>query len=225
MAVLCDIKQMAGNPKFGYNCIKSKDKIGEWLDLSRATVFNAIKTLELKGYIERNEVGIRPTQFIYDLSQAQEEIGLYVKNGELEMITKVVSELLDGPSKNYTPTVQNLDSDRLKIRLRQSKIYTQEEQLENTDRNTNRIVAIETRKQVFLETLKPYISKYGQEMINRFYDYWTETNESGKKFRQESEKFWDLPKRLATWHSRNQKFVKTEPQQPKLVFVNGRLSK
>jgi uncharacterized protein YdaU (DUF1376 family) len=86
-------------------------------------------------------------------------------------------------------------------------------------------VPIETRKQVFFETLKPYISKYGQEMINRFYDYWTETNESGKKFRQESEKFWDLPKRLATWHSRNQKFVKAEPQQPKLVFANGRLVK
>jgi uncharacterized phage protein (TIGR02220 family) len=126
MAVLCDIKQMSQNPEFGFTCIKSKDKIAEWLDLSRATVFNAIKTLEIKGYIERTNIGVRPTKFIYDLDMCQEEIGLYIQKGDLTFITKKVEQLLDGQSKNYTTTVQNLDGDSLNFRLPQSKIYTQD---------------------------------------------------------------------------------------------------
>lgn len=124
MAVLCDIKHMSQNPKYGYQCVKTKDKIAEWLDLSRATVFNAISALETKGYVERTAIGIKPSQFIFDLDSCQDEIGIYVKNGDVEMISKKVSELLDGQSKNYTTIVQNLDGDSLKFRLGQSKNYT-----------------------------------------------------------------------------------------------------
>lgn len=119
MAVLCDIKKMSQNPKYGNWCVKSKDKIATWLDLSRATVFNAIKTLEDKGYIERSEMGLRPTAFIFQLDMASDEIGIYIKNDDLELISKKVSELLDAPSKNYTTPVQNLDSTP-------SKNYTQD---------------------------------------------------------------------------------------------------
>jgi len=129
MAVLCDIKHLSQNPKYGYQCIKSKDKIAEWLDLSRATVFNAISALETKGFIERTEIGIKPSQFIYNLDSCQEEIGIYIKSNDVEMISKRVSQLLDGQSKIYTTTVQNLDGDSLKIRLGQSKIYTQDKHL------------------------------------------------------------------------------------------------
>jgi len=126
MAVLCDIKQMSQNPKYGYQCVKSKDRIAEWLDLSRATVFNAINTLITKGFLERTAIGLKPTQFIFDLDSCQEEIGIYIKNNDVEMISKKVLEVLDGPSKIYTTTVQNLDGDSLKFRLGQSKIYTQD---------------------------------------------------------------------------------------------------
>jgi hypothetical protein len=36
-----------------------------------------------------------------------------------------------------------------------------------------------------------------------FYNYWTEPNKSGKKFRQEDQNFWDLSKRLSTWDKNN----------------------
>jgi DNA-binding PadR family transcriptional regulator len=143
MAVLCDIKQMSQNPEYGYTCIKSKEKIADWLDLSRATVFNAIKTLETRGYIERTDIGIKPTKFIYDLDLSQEEIGIYIQRGDLTFITKKVESLLDGQSKIYTDTVQNLDSDRLKFRLPPSKIYTQDihrdTHIEKKENNTGNI--------------------------------------------------------------------------------------
>jgi hypothetical protein len=69
---------------------------------------------------------------------------------------------------------------------------------------------IDERKLKFSSTLKPFLEKYGKEMLNDFYKYWTEPNKSKTKFRQENEKFWDLQKRLETW-DKNQK-VKTESE-------------
>jgi hypothetical protein len=63
--------------------------------------------------------------------------------------------------------------------------------------------SIEDRKLNFAETLKPFIEKYGREFMIEFYNYWTEPNKSGKKFRQEDQNFWDLSKRLSTWDKNN----------------------
>lgn len=96
MAVLCDIKQMSQNPEFGYTCIKSKDKIAEWLDLSRSTVFLIIETLLKKGLIEKNEIGLKPSKQLLMLDMAQEDIGLWLKNGDMELITKKIQDVFDG---------------------------------------------------------------------------------------------------------------------------------
>ena len=70
------------------------------------------------------------------------------------------------------------------------------------EKKQNIKVDIGFRKLKFSDTLKPYLEKYGKDTLNDFYKYWTEPNKSGTKFRQESEKFWDLEKRLNTWASR-----------------------
>jgi len=95
MAVLCDIKQMSQNPEYGYTCIKSKEKIADWLDLSRSTVFLIIETLLKKGLIEKNEIGLKPSKQLLMLDMAQEDIGLWVKNGEMELITKKIQDVFD----------------------------------------------------------------------------------------------------------------------------------
>lgn len=45
--------------------------------------------------------------------------------------------------------------------------------------------------------------KYSQEMLEKFCQYWTEPNRSGTKMRFELEKVFDIPRRLATWASRD----------------------
>jgi len=72
---------------------------------------------------------------------------------------------------------------------------------------------LDERKAAFRETLVPHLEKYGKDMLNEFFKYWTEPNRSGTAFRYESEKFWDLSKRLATWH-KNQKTDKGEYGAP-----------
>ena len=75
-----------------------------------------------------------------------------------------------------------------------------------------RIDNIDIRKLKFADTLKPFVEKYGKEMIRKFYDHWTEPNKSNTKFRQELEKTWGLEKRLTTW-SNNEKNFKPKQQQ------------
>lgn len=75
---------------------------------------------------------------------------------------------------------------------------------------------IDERKLKFASTLEPFLIKYGRDMLNKFYAYWTEPNKSNTKFRQELEKTWSLERRLETWSSNN---FKNETQQP-IIKIN-----
>lgn len=59
-----------------------------------------------------------------------------------------------------------------------------------------------SRKDSFYQLLVPYVGQYPKEMIRAFFDYWSELNKSETKMRYELEKTWELPRRLATWASR-----------------------
>lgn len=52
--------------------------------------------------------------------------------------------------------------------------------------------------------------KFDVEMLNKFFDYWTEKNENGTKMRFEKQETFELAKRLATWKSNNFKPQKKE---------------
>lgn len=72
---------------------------------------------------------------------------------------------------------------------------------------------IDARKLKFADTLKPFLEKYGREMLADFYKYWTEPNKSGTKFKQEMLKTWDTSRRLETWSRNNFGNKKTESQE------------
>lgn len=62
------------------------------------------------------------------------------------------------------------------------------------------------RMQVFYNSLVPFVSLYGKDMIRAFYDYWSEPNKSHSKMRYEQEKTWDLNRRLARWANNNKEY-------------------
>lgn len=66
------------------------------------------------------------------------------------------------------------------------------------------------RRKKFGESLIPYMERYGKDMIRAFYDWWSELNKSETKMRFETEKTWELAKRLATWANREKR-----PKEPK----------
>ena len=84
------------------------------------------------------------------------------------------------------------------------------------DKQTNNITInnIEERKLKFAHTLEPFKSKYGRDLLNQFYKYWTQPNKSNTKFKQELEKAWELSYRLETWSSREKTNFVKETIQP-----------
>lgn len=71
----------------------------------------------------------------------------------------------------------------------------------------------------FKESLYPYTKSkgglYDNDMVKKFFDYWSETNKSETKMRWELEKTFEVSKRLIKWKSNEDKFisnVKTEKQ-------------
>lgn len=104
----------------------------------------------------------------------------------------------------------------LKLKENSTSVETSlNESLTNKNKNKNQskeeVNNIEDRKLKFADTLKPFLSTYGRDMLSDFYKYWTEPNKSGTKFKQEMLKTWDVSRRLETW-SRND-FNKTKPEK------------
>ena len=59
--------------------------------------------------------------------------------------------------------------------------------------------SLSLRKEKFRQVLIPYVGQYSKEMIREFFEYWSETNPSQTKMKFETQKTWELSKRLARW--------------------------
>lgn len=68
------------------------------------------------------------------------------------------------------------------------------------------VINIEERKVNFANSLKPYLSIYGKDMLNDFYGYWTQHGEKDKKFLAEKQKSFGIERRLETWKRNENKF-------------------
>ena len=76
-------------------------------------------------------------------------------------------------------------------------------------------MTLEQRRQAFVDSLVPFIDRYGRAMIQAFADYWTEPNHSLTRMRFEMQRTWSLPLRLATWARNDRLFAqRTMFQRP-----------
>lgn len=84
--------------------------------------------------------------------------------------------------------------------------------------NVNNII---TREADFKKSLHPFLDKYGKDVLNEFYLYWTEKNPNGKKLKFEFNKTFDISRRLAKWNSNNFKNHKNgkQDQQKQLIKI------
>ena len=62
---------------------------------------------------------------------------------------------------------------------------------------------LEERKEEFHESLKPFVEKYGENLIEEFYNHWAQVNEGGTKMHWEKQKTFEIARRLATWKRNN----------------------
>lgn len=69
--------------------------------------------------------------------------------------------------------------------------------------------SMEVRKQLFIDTVKPFVDMYGKQMCNEFVAKFTEPVVKGRnkgKMKFELEKTWSLHGRLSTWYRNSKKF-------------------
>ena len=158
--------------------------------------------------------------FLYLLANADENGTLIVS------IRKISSELCIGLQtvrtllkKMYLTQVLTHQSTPLlthqlthrgsEITISNIKSYRHKKQYSNTPTDTptntptNTPKSVKERKKDFVEKLKPFLDKYGKDMLNDFYRYWTEMNDNGKKMRFEMEKVFQVSARLVTWDRNN----------------------
>lgn len=79
-----------------------------------------------------------------------------------------------------------------------------------------------SRRDSFYNSLIPYTERYSKTMIREFYDYWSELTKSETKMRFETEKTWEVGKRLATWAKRDPIFNKNNKksnEQEEEVYI------
>lgn len=70
--------------------------------------------------------------------------------------------------------------------------------------------SFEHRRQAFMESVRPYVDKYGNETCNEFFAYWSEPTPDGLKMRFELEKTWKVSVRLAKWQRLDLRVGRTE---------------
>ena len=68
-----------------------------------------------------------------------------------------------------------------------------------------RTPTVEARKNDFYKSMVPYAEQYDREMLNDFFQYWTELDKRLRRMRFEMQKTWETGKRLATWERRQNK--------------------
>jgi len=117
-------------------------------------------------------------------------------------------------SKIEQPSKQSLDQANIQA-TEQPPLQPSEQSPEHIDeQETNKPSkpinkkTIEERKAEFKNSLHPFLESYSKDLLNDFYSYWTEHNETGKKMRFEYAKNqpFNILRRLSTWKKNEVKF-------------------
>jgi hypothetical protein len=71
----------------------------------------------------------------------------------------------------------------------------------------------------FKNEIRTYAQKYSKEILNAFFNYWTEPNPSKTKMRYELQKTFDINLRLSNWASKENTFGGSTPATNKKLML------
>lgn len=152
-------------------------------------------------------VDVKRGQFITSLETMKNETKLSTQKIRtcLDKLEKT-QEINKQSNKQYTLiTVCKYDTYQGKQELNNKQLTNEQQTTNKQITTTNNInkdnKSIEDRKTEFKNSLYNFLDKYNKDMLNNFYQYWTEHNEGGKKMRFEYAKNqpFNITRRLATW--------------------------
>lgn len=125
---------------------------------------------------------------------------------QVSELARIVSE--NNAEKRHTPDTKNKNIYN-NILKENNKENSPKGESKKEEKNLSAAACAATlpdRRKAFYDSLVPYVGQYGKETVREFFDYWTETNENGRKMRFEKEKTFGLGRRLATWKKREEAY-------------------
>jgi DNA replication protein DnaD len=159
--------------------ITSEIKLMDEFSWSKSKVRSFLILLESQSMIKKNTDTKKTTLTIVKYSDYQ----------DLQTTKK--------PRKDHKRTAEELQKDT----NNNDNNYNNDNN-EELNNNTS-ILLFNNRKNKFKESIKPFVLKFGKDMCNDFFAYWTEPNKSKTKMKFEMQKTWDVNLRLSKWNSNN----------------------
>ena len=154
------------------------------LDFTRKTISSVRNSLQQKGFIN------------FKPSKVRGEIAEYEIIGLNAFITETQSETQMGTQSETQIETQT-----------GTQTETQKETADAVEKaELSLFTSISERRTEFTERLKPYVSKYGQKLIDDFAAYWTGAGKDDTLMRFEKENKFSLAGRLATWSKNELRF-------------------
>lgn len=138
-----------------------------------------------------------------------------LSNSELKgLVTQLLTQHIAQcqPTGNPNNNKENKDNNSLS---KETSTSVEAKKAEQAKKLAAAKAATLKRRDEFYNSLVPYVERYGKEMIRAFYDYWSELNKSETKMRFETNKTWEVPKRLATWANKEKFNGKSSDTIPK----------
>ena len=196
--------------------IKLHRKLIEWEWYSdhntKALFIHCLLKANIKDKTWRG-INIKKGQFFTSFSNLAFELDMSVKKirNAVSKLEKTGEIKHEGASNGTKITVCNYGTYQWSTEMKgQAEGQTKGKQGASEGQQLKNNKNIEERKEEFKNSLKNYVSKYGNDMLNAFYDYWTEHGINDKKMKFEKEKTFGIPNRLATWKRNESKFNKVK---------------
>ncbi len=159
-----------------------------------------------------------------EIWQAIFELGLNGNEVNLTGISKTIFTLIkpqiEANIKRYQNGKKPKDSKpEAKVKQETSKSTT------NKNNNNNNNKNITERKEAFRIYLIDFNKTYPAQLIQDFFEYWTEHGLTDKKMRFEKERTFGVARRLATWQKRSTTDYSEKGNDKLVSFVNSQIKK
>lgn len=135
---------------------------------------------------------------------------------ETTIIPEYLIDCTNNSINHANNSINNSDNKQSKVKVKRNKKESKEtstnveaKKAEQAKKLAAAKAATLKRRDVFYQSLIPYVERYGKEMICAFFDYWSELNKSETKMKFETNQTWEVAKRLATWANREKFYGKS----------------
>lgn len=195
-------------------------KNGKWIEEFSV----AISTLSVKTCLSKSSI-IRAREQLKESGR----IDFIERSGNQSCVYKLIAFHTDTQSATQSATQCGTQSGTQSATINK---------LNKTKLNNNRISVanatpppkiileekLEERQKDFYNQVAEFSKTYPAEMLRKFFNYWTEANQSKTKMRFEMERTWELSKRLATWAGRDKEFKNPINEQEQITTKSKLLS-